>query len=288
MKIKFIFLLLATFAFFCKMRGADNIKEVNGKFSYIVELDDAITVKEAKQRCIENARIEAMKSEFGQFITSDIISTIVETEDESSTSYMEMNEAMVKGDWLADTKEPKIDIKFIDNKLFFSAEVWGQVSEIKQSNTELDWTVKKEINDTKVEASEFNTGDRFFIDFKSPADGYLAIYLIGEDDETSCLLPYRKDPSGRIKIKGGKEYQFFDKNIDPSASYYKLNTSKPLEMNELVIIYSPNPFSKSNDVSKDSKHPNSLNSRDFQKWLLKCQRKDSEMVVNKKWIKIKS
>ncbi len=60
------------------------------------------------------------------------------------------------------------------------------------------------------------------------------------------------------------------------------------ESNQLVVLYSPNPFTKCTDTSKDPLHPNVLKSKDFAKWLLKAQRADNELVVNRRWVKITS
>jgi hypothetical protein len=97
-------------------------------------------------------------------------------------------------------------------------------------------------------------------------------------------LPYPKDTDGKFPVRGGVDYTLFDKTADPQALYYKMTTSKEKESMEIVVIYSPKPFMKCNDKSKDSRHPNQLKTRDFQKWLLKCQRMDEEMVVNKRWL----
>lgn len=265
---------------------ADNIKNVHATYSFIVGENDNITLKEAKHKSIELAKAEAIKNEFGELVTSDIISSTSETQDDLKSFFWENTVARAKGDWIADERKPKINIEYIDDHLVFTAEVWGKAREISQANIDLNWKIQKEMNGKKEETTDFNSGERIFIDFKSPADGYVAIYLIEGDDETSCLLPYRKDPTGKVKIKNGKNYEFFDKDSDPNATHYKMNSDSPEEFNQIVIIYSPNPFTKCNDITGDAKHPNSLSTADFQKWLLKCQRKDPEMVVNKKWIKI--
>ena len=266
--------------------NADNVKDVNGKYSYIVQENDNITIRDAKHKSIELAKADAIKKEFGEFVTSDIVSSTRETEEELKSFFWENTVAMAKGDWLADTREPVIDVEYVDGLLIFTAEVWGKAREIKQAKADLQWKIQKEINEKKVETEDFDNGERIYVNFKSPADGYIAIYLIEANDETSCLLPYRKDTTGKVKIKSGKNYTFFDKKEDPNATNYKMNTKDSQEYNQVVIIYSPNPFTKCTDITGDAKHPNSLSTSDFQKWLLKCQRSDSEMVVNKKWIKI--
>ena len=261
---------------------------VNGTYTYIVGDNDDISLREAKVKCIELAKAEAIKAEFGEMITSDVIDTNLETNGEATSSFFwENTVAMAKGDWLGDTKSPELDIEYKDGKLVFKAEVWGKVREIVQAKTDLKWNIMKEILGQKSETTSFVSGERIFVRFRSPSDGYVAVYLIVGDDETSCLLPYRKDPSGMFKVRNGKEYIFFDKDEDPRASFYKLSPLHEKEANQLVVIYSPNPFAKCTDITGDARHPNSLSTHDFQKWLLKCQRADRDMVVAKKWVTIR-
>ncbi len=266
---------------------AQRVEEVTGKYTYVVTENDDITLREAKRKCLELAKAAAIKAQFGELITSDVIDSNVETNGEESSSYFwENTVAMARGEWLGDTEKPTIDVNYENGHLVFSAEVWGRAREIIQSKTDLKWEIQKDGNEKKVTTASFDSGERVYVRFRSPASGYVAIYLIVGDDETSCLLPYPRDPTGRFEVKGGNDYIFFDKEEDPQAFHYKLKTKRRQEDNQLVIIYSPNPFTKCNDITGDKLHPNSLSTHDFQKWLLKCQREDRDMVVNKKWIKI--
>jgi len=266
---------------------AQRIATVKGKYTYIVTDNDDITLYEAKRKCIMLAKAAAIKEEFGELITSDVIDTNVEKNGESASSYFwENTVAMAKGDWLGDVVPPILDIKYTNGQLVFTAEVHGKAREISQSRVDLKWAVMKDGAGKRVPATELDSGERIYVDFRSPADGYVAIYLMVGDDETSCLLPYPRDVDGQFQVKGNRNYTFFDKAADAAAYNYKVSTKRKLEDNQLVIIYSPNPFVKCNDITGDKLHPNSLSTHDFQKWLLKCQRLDKDMVVNKKWIKI--
>ena len=266
---------------------AQRTAKVSGKYQYIVTDNDNITLKEAKIKAIDLAKAEALKNEFGTMVASDFINSARGTEDDSSSFYVMDTSTSVKGEWLGDEKEPAITIETNGNDLIFTAEVWGTAREIVRANTELKWDVTKDINGKKVSSDQFNSGERFFMNFKSPIDGYVAVYLITGDDDTACLLPYRKDTSGRVQVKGGREYTFFDKTIDPNATYYKLSTNQIQEMNQLVVVFSPHPFSKDVNASSDSRKPNYLSQKDFAKWLLKNQQADKDMVVNRKWVTIK-
>lgn len=282
-KLTLIVLILA----FTLVTQAQREEEVSGSYTYVLSENDGITLKEAKHMCIELAKAAAIKEKFGELITSDVIDSNVETNGESTNSYYwENTVAMAKGDWLGDTEKPQLDIKYEDDKLIFTAEVKGRAREIIQSKIDLKWEIMKDGLTMRKKASIFESGERVYVNFRSPADGYLAIYLILGDDVTQCLLPYPKDTDGRFEVKAGRDYMFFDKEEDPKTMAWRLTTKRRLENNQLVIIYSPNPFTKCNDKSVDKMHPNTLNTHDLQRWLLKCQREDRDMVVNKKWVKI--
>ena len=266
---------------------AQKTSNVSGKYVYTISDNDNITLKDAKMRCIELAKADAIKKTFGEMITSDVIDYNSEINGEAANSYYwENTVAMARGEWLADTKTPVINVEYVDGKLVFTAEVWGKAREIIQAKADLNWSVLKEESGEKITTTSFISGDRVFLKFRAPADGYLSVYLIVGDDETSCLLPYPKDALGRYFVRGGRDYILFDKERDPMSPFYRLNTNRPVEDNELVVIWSPNPFTKCNDITGDARHPNSLSTRDFQKWLLRVQRQDHDMVVDKRRIKI--
>lgn len=280
---KSLFLILSMWCLLPVTLWAQTEKEVHGEATYTVGLNDNITFYEVRHRCIELAQADAIKSGFGELVTSDIIENQYDNGDEVRSVFWENTIAKAKGRWLENVKEPEFSVSYSDNKLTFKAEVWGIAREIIQAQTDLKWNV---LTVNGRETDEFKSGDRVIVKFRAPADGYVAIYLITGDDKTSCLLPYKQNSTGQHFIRRNIEYLFFDKEIDEKAVHYTLNTQHEVERNQLVIIYSPNPFTKCNDTTGDKRHANSLSTHDFQKWLLNCQRDDKDMIVNKKWIRI--
>ena len=285
-KLLSLFLLASVNLPLCVL--AQKTVQVHGEYSYEVSENDNITFREAKRKCIELAKAEAIKAEFGEMITSDVIDTNVETNGEATSSFFwENTVAMAKGDWLGDTKPAELSIEYEDGKLIFKAEVWGTAREIKQAKADLKWKIMKRDDGEMEETNRFFDRERVFLSFRAPADGYLAVYLITGDDLSSCLLPYAKDPTGKYQVKRGKEYVFFDKENDPETVRYILSTEQPMEDNEFVIVFSPNPFIVSNNTAGDRKRPATMPTFEFQKWLLRAQRADSDMLVDKRWVKIR-
>jgi len=266
---------------------AQKTATVSGEYTYVITENDDVTLNEAKRKCIELAKAACIKAEFGEMVTSDVIDSNAETNGQEASSYFwENTVAMAKGEWLGDTEPAELDVDYKDGKLTFTAKVHGKIREIIQAKADLKWDIQKDGVNGRISATSFVSGERIYVNFRSPSAGYAAIYLIVGDDETSCLLPYPNDVDGRYAIKGNRDYVFFDKDVEPSAYHYRLKTKRRQEDNQIVVIYSPNPFTKCNDITGDKLHPNSLSTHDFQKWLLKCQRRDKDMIVDKKWIKI--
>ena len=261
---------------------------VSAEYRYQVRDNENITFGDAKRKCIELAQAKAIKDKYGEIITSDFIDSRVNKDGESSDSYYwENTVARAKGVWLGNSEGfPKFDVAYSDGFIVFTAKVQGLAREIVQSTIDLKWSIMKDGINDRVTAETFDSGERFYVNFRSPSDGYVAVYLLEGDDVTSCLLPYSKDPDGRFPVKAGRDYVFFDKNTDTSATQYILKTKHEQENNQLIIIYSPHPFTKCNDKITVKNRPRSLNTSEFQRWLLGCQRMDNDMVVNKKWIKI--
>ena len=291
MKLSILF-FISIWCFLHMTLWAQQEVDVHDSAIYYVGENENITLSEAKHRCIELAKSEAIKAVFNELITSSTIDDYRETNgNESRSIFWQNTVALAKGDWLYDTQPPIISVSYSNTskQLLFKAKVWGKAREIIQSKLDLDWKVLTGKEKDLRETDDFRNGDRIYVKFHSPAaDGHIAIYLNNfSDDRTSCLLPYRNNSTGKHSIKRNKDYLLFDKKTNIDADEYKLTTPHDIEDNELVIIYSPNPFIKCTDITGDEKHPDWLSTHDFQKWLLKCQRADKDMVVEKKRIRIR-
>ena len=64
-------LLVVALIAFPSMVCAQRTEEVNGKYIYTIGDNDHITLREAKHKCIELAKAEAIKKVFGEIVTSD-------------------------------------------------------------------------------------------------------------------------------------------------------------------------------------------------------------------------
>ena len=93
-------------------------------------------------------------------------------------------------------------------------------------------------SDKRNSDTDFRDGDDMRLYFLAPVDGYVAVYLVGVDRQVYSLLPYMDDDDGRMPVKHGREYVFFDasRKYDGAGTVDELylNTDRPQELNQLL------------------------------------------------------
>ncbi len=276
--------------FICTESHAQRAKDVSAEYTYVAPAN--ISLSEAKRIAAERARIEALAIEFGTNISQTNTTQIKNSESDSRLDFLSIGSSEVKGEWLRDTKEPEYEISLGDNEIIVKVTVWGEAREIKSAAVELDVAILRNGKAKNYASEEFTEGDDMFVYLKSPVDGYTAVYLVDEEQEAYCLLPYSQDGSGQFKIKGGKDYIFFD--VDQGKTQEErdmidqltLTCAKDIEHNQIYVIFSSEEFVKANDTQRDELIPRSLPFKDFQKWLTKNRISDRNMTVVNKLIKI--
>jgi len=270
-----IVLVFSTNLYAQRQRQRDRGVKVCGEYTYVVPAN--ISREQARRIAVERAREQAIVDKFGRNVTISS-STVVRNENEqSSIRLLSLGNSEMRGEWLEDIGTPTFYEFFERNEQVVKVtNVCGNAVEIREAG--IDFTAKTLRNGRTLsdESVDFRDGNDIYLWFRSPRDGYLAVYLVDDNIETAyCLLPYMNDNTGRgaKKIKGGKDYVFFSKKHAepyeiPIMDEYVLTAEKPIEHNHLFIIFSPNEFTKANDApANQDLLPRQLSYDDFRKWL---------------------
>ena len=290
--LRFALLLCLLFSFI----GSANLyaqkeKKAHGIAKIVVEGDyEYMSNKQLKEECIKLARAEAIKEVFGEVIQSKTNLMDASIDGDDMSNFYTETLLSSTAEWLLDTKEPAIRTEMENNKLVYIAEVWGKVREIEPISIDLDWKILAGGTDDNCESFVFKNNERIYIKFKAPCDGYLVIYILDSHlQQANCLLPYKNNSNGFMEIKGDKEYILFDPDYDRTAFpyNYKMVTSCSKEIDQVVLLFSPHKFTKSNTNGGDRLQPQFTSKTDFEEWLSDLRRKHKELVVDRsKWITI--
>lgn len=294
--IRLLFLMLLTCVMTTNVFG-QRTKSVSTTFKYYME--DGQSLSQAKAMALQLAQVEAIAKEFGTIINQSTTMVSSEENGESKENFYALSSSDVKGEWIETKGEPKYTIETEGDMLVITVTVSGLIREIISASVDLDVKLMRLMNGKqKVASTDFQNGDQLFLQFSSPVDGYVAVYLV-DGDGAFCLLPYQRDGLGRVKVKGGERYTFFSQEDAPKASkpivdQYTMTcaSDKPVEYNKVYVIFSPNMFTKASDNHSGENEygmslPRQLDFQSFNKWLSKNRKRDKDMVVTMENISVK-
>lgn len=280
-----IFFLLIALPIF-----SQTIKTVEGEYTYYAP--ENVTIEQAKRTAIERAKIQALADEFGNIISQSSTTSIANINGESSTNVLVLSGSDVKGEWIEDLGEPKVQVNYEGDMLVVTAKVKGKAREILSAGVDFTSKILRNGKEDKFESDDFKNGDDLYLAFQTPAKGYLAVYLVDAENMAYCLLPYRNQTDGIYPVNANQRYLFFCPEEAPEGERalvdeYALTCERQMEYNYIYVIFSRNQFTKANDAASNKQidgyagAPRELSYEDFQKWLSKCMKHDAEMNMKK-------
>ncbi len=272
-------------------------KNLSATATYVAAYSES--TEQAEQKAVNMARMKALRDEFGTLVSSATVSSTVQRGDLESTKLVSLDsEGEPAGEWIADTERPNIRKELTANGLTVTASVKGVGAKITSDRIETKARVLRNMPRPEFESSEFVAGDSVYAMFRSSVDGYLAIYLVDEN-EALCLLPYANNAEGLFHINHGQDYTLFsykhyseDENPNDIYEYTLTSDEGQTAVNHVYFIFSPNKFRKALDGRKRGSdeytiYPPVLSWEDFQRWLIRMRRADKDMTVTQTTITIK-
>ena len=259
--------------------------------TYTYRAPESISVEQAKRTALERAQLEAIAATFGTNISQQNSTRVSNSNGKSNVDFLSVSSSDVKGEWIETLGEPQYTINYEQGMLVVTCKVKGTIREITTTSIDIKAKVLRNGTEDRFESSEFRSGDDLYLSFQSPVNGYLAIYLLDEEGNAFCLLPYRNQSDGIYKVYANTPYIFFSEKDAPLQEHnlideYVMTCEKAQEVNHVYTIFSPNRFIKSNDKDNGDALPREIDAKSFQKWLAKVRRKDNSINFSSKQITI--
>ena len=258
-------IILTVFSWVLCISAQENSREKKVKGSYTYEIPKSMSYDQACQTALVKAQNDAIAEAFGLSMMEDNNLFVSNINGQSDVSFHSTSEGKIRGVWLADESEPVYE-KFQENgRDWVKVTVKGRAREIRSAGIDFEIAPIRYKPDKELATDVFKNNDDFFLYFKSPVNGYLTIFLFDiAANQAYCMLPYQDSGSGSYPITFGQDYYFFSPN-----KYGKVLSKNSQQQRDDGLVI-----------------PSSLDYKDFNKWLMKCQQKDEEMEVRRIPIKI--
>jgi hypothetical protein len=305
---KITLLVFASFVSFTLFAQEIKLVKTTGK-SQVQWYPDRESMNDAKDKALELAKINALENAFGTLIIQGN-TVFVENKKtgekvETNTTFKMIGNTAVKGEIIqvlkTGFKETKKTERINRKKVevtYINCDVTIEAKELTDSKIDIQCFSFKNLEIIKP-STDFYEGEDLFLYFKSPVNGFLAVFL-DDGKQAQCLLPYRKMPVGMeeaMPITADKEYIFFSDK--PQFNYftddffaedlYELVAGSDKDINRLYVIFSKQLLNKpilNQDktlVSLDKNNfelPRVINTDVFQDWLLKIQQIRNDINIS--------
>lgn len=291
MKRIVISILLAGATAFCI---AGDIVRVSAIYEYVSNNPDE-TPSQAEAKAFLAAKQKALEDRFGVDVTK-VTNTMITSRTEgdkskSTTNVFSAGETVVRGEWIETIQEKVLEKSYTDGFWIVKVRVEGKARNHSTEKADIQYVFVKDVQDVESPVT-FRDGNDLFLRFSSPVAGYLCVYLVDEEKNAYCLLPYMSRQTGSQPIEANKEYVFFSSKFDKEAQDYTVNCARSSEQNMLYVVFSPNEFTKAADKQggknfREEQLPRELSYENLIKWLSRNQTKDPDMVVRSTLITIR-
>ncbi|MDE5901836.1 MAG: DUF4384 domain-containing protein [Muribaculaceae bacterium] len=260
---------------------ANDIKTVEGEYTFLG--DGRHSPAECKRLAAEGARIQALKNEFGAVLSQDIMQTESVKGDSEASHFLSLSSSEVKGEWLGDIGEPVYDVSLDDDaNLVVRCKVKGRAKALNNKAAEFEALVLRNGTDQRNADTNFRHGDRMYLYFSAPVNGFLSVFLADEQDNVFQILPYSTGDVAEVRTRKGYDYIFFDSrrgtdfgNVDELI----MTAPDGEEFNKVYVVFSPEAFAPPAVKFKYAGAPPVIDREEFAKWLVKVRRNDERMGV---------
>lgn len=261
----------------CVWYAASGQKIYTVEGSAVYNAPPNISREQANKIVLDKAKIKAIESKFGTNINSqkDLLSTTVDGK--TQKIFHRAINSSVNAEWIETIDEKYELLEDNGHNQLIKCTVKGKVREGIEKLVDFKFAPLRLVPDIKYANTEFENGDDLFLYFNAPVSGYLNVFLLNnEEKEAQCLLPYYDSTDGAYYCEQDKDYYFFSpkhasKKTDV-VDEYSLTTDRPVETNELVLVFSKEEFNKTSlNKKEDLSAPKSTTIEKFNEWLSKLK-----------------
>jgi hypothetical protein len=212
------------------------------------------TIEETEKICIEQARLTALAAAFGTTVTETTVNSTYDKNGNTDNSFHVLTRTNVGGEWIADDASPLINWHCQNEELHVRVDVTGTARAFpKKGKSDLVFFTCT-ATDNKREANNFKEHETLNAVFQSAQSGYMAVYYIDRQSQiASRLLPTAAGKNtDALQVTADARYILFNRATAHSYGWGSMNSEIELSlpagktsvMDEVVVVFAPEPFSK--------------------------------------------
>jgi hypothetical protein len=272
-------LLLYTTTIFAQQK-----QKINGVYSMV--LPRHLSMEQAEQKCIEQARLQALGNAFGYRVSEVTVNRVKESNRTMQEDFQTIAQTQVQGEWISDTEPPKVQWSCNNNQLSISTQVMGEALGFPDGG-KLQWSLNTcAYADCANPNSQFKNGNNLFLQLQASESGFVNVYYWDHNaHEMLRLFPGAQHNEMKgVKIKADQSYTLFHQP-SPFSDHPQMldlqltisNDKDNTQTDEIIVIYSKKEIQKPLLQMKDGLY--STDEKSFLQWKSNIYSKDNLVDV---------
>lgn len=258
-------------------------KPMKVEADYIYYAPETMSIDEAKRNAVERAKIQALENAFGTRISQTTSTMITSENDVSATRFSVLGLSDVKGIWLETIGTPELHVAFEEHTIVVTCRITGLAKEIAGIAVDYEAYTLRNFPDKRSSSTQFHDGDDMFLYFRTPVSGFLNVFLLCDsENQAFCLLPYKRSKSAFF-VEADRDYILFSKEqggkVSAEVDEYTLTAGNDIEYNQIVIVFSPEEFSKTGLNDTANTVPKMTSISKFNEWLSMLRTKNDHITT---------
>ena len=157
--------------------------KICGEERYVVP--ENVSLRDAKNEALMRAKANALAEHFGTIIHQGTTSVIKENNVGLNEYFIQTTGQELRGEWIEDIGQPIYRILFENEMQIVEVSICGKARERKLAEIDLVAKLLRNDTDNRSETEKFQSGDAFYLYFRTPIKGYLSVYLIDENQQAT-------------------------------------------------------------------------------------------------------
>jgi hypothetical protein len=219
-------------------------KQVTVKATYEMQLLRNLSMEQLETRCIQEAKIKAIREKFGTRNSQVTVNNVKEVNGAFSEEFESRITQQENAEWLKDLEEPSIKWIYGTNSLSVEVTVKGIIQSFPdEGNVSLKIETASDESFSNP-TTNFKSGASFYMNLIASSNGFVTIYYKSSDNNRLYRVLPKNSNTNMCEILADKKYfactnhQKTESQLDSEGLTLYLGDKVNSQTDELIVIYS--------------------------------------------------
>lgn len=255
------------------------------KATYEMQLPRNLSMEQLETRCIQEAKIKAIREKFGTRNSQVTVNNVKEVNGAFSEEFESRITQQENAEWLKDLEEPIIKWIYGANSLSVEVTVKGIIQSFPdEGNVSLKIETASDESFSNP-TTDFKSGASFYMNLIASSNGFVTVYYKSSDNNRVYRVLPKNSDTNMCEIAADKKYfactnqKNTETFLDSEGLSFYLGDKVNFQTDELIVIYSKKECVKPILSLEAKDEPYGLSFSEFTDWKLGLYKSNNQVTI---------